>query len=98
MTKPAPGNEATINIRARPADVALIGRAADLEGKTRSSFLRDCAERAARRVFEKPRLMGHPWKIRGKILICSARPFTRRSPHDQDETQRCAGASERPVP
>lgn len=45
------GQEVTINVRARSADVDLIDRAADIEGKTRSAFLRDCAERTARKVF-----------------------------------------------
>ena len=44
-------SEATINIRVRTAELNLIDRAAEIEGKSRSAFLRDCAERAAKAVF-----------------------------------------------
>lgn len=47
-----------INIRAASSIVTLIDRAAAVEGKTRSAFLRDCAERSARSVF--PTEVGDP--------------------------------------
>jgi uncharacterized protein (DUF1778 family) len=53
-------SDKAINIRAHANDVILIDRAAEIEGKTRSSFLRDCATEAARKVFERPRLFGEP--------------------------------------
>ena len=56
--------ETAINIRVRPRDLALIDRAADVEGKTRSSFLRDCAEAAARKVF--PAQAGEPCPLCGR--------------------------------
>jgi uncharacterized protein (DUF1778 family) len=43
--------QTTINVRATAKDLALIDNAAEVEGKTRSAFLRDCAEAAARKVF-----------------------------------------------
>jgi uncharacterized protein (DUF1778 family) len=39
-----------INMRSRSIDVAIIDEAAKIEGKSRSAFIRDCAERAAIRV------------------------------------------------
>lgn len=47
----------SINIRVRRDDLALIDQAAKLEGKSRSAFLRDSAERKAREVLKKPRLV-----------------------------------------
>lgn len=44
-------NEVTINIRAHRKVLDVIDQAAEIEGKTRSAFLRDCAEAAARKVF-----------------------------------------------
>jgi uncharacterized protein (DUF1778 family) len=59
--------ETAINIRAHRKDVDLIDRAAEIEGKTRSAFLRDCASEAARKVFEKPRLFGEPCPLCGSM-------------------------------
>lgn len=59
--------ETTINIRARHATVALIDQAAEIEGKTRSAFLRDCASAAAMKVFEKPRLAGGHCPLCGQL-------------------------------
>ncbi len=56
--------ETAINIRVRPRDLDLIDRAADIEGKTRSAFLRDCAEAAARKVFPAP--AGEPCPLCGR--------------------------------
>lgn len=49
-TSSRPEKEAVINLRISRQDLALIDAAADVEGKTRSAFLRDCAERAATSV------------------------------------------------
>lgn len=57
--------ETMINIRARSADLRLIDQAAEIEGKTRSAFLRDCASKAALKVFEKPRTLGEPCPVCG---------------------------------
>lgn len=46
-------HDATINIRVRRFDLDLIDRAAEIEGKTRSAFLRDCAEAYARLTLAK---------------------------------------------
>ena len=46
--------------------VALIDKAANIEGKTRSAFLRDCAIEAARKVFERPQLLGERCPLCGK--------------------------------
>ena len=43
--------DAVINVRVSKRDMALIDQAAEVEGKTRTTFLLDCAERAARAVF-----------------------------------------------
>ena len=43
--------DAVINVRVSKRDLALLDQAAEVEGKTRSAFLMDCAERAARAVF-----------------------------------------------
>jgi uncharacterized protein (DUF1778 family) len=43
---------ATINVRARSADVALIDQAARILGKSRSEFIRYAAEVRARRILE----------------------------------------------
>lgn len=56
--------ETAINIRVRKRDLELIDRAAETEGKTRSSFLRDCAEAAARKVF--PVQVGAPCPLCGR--------------------------------
>jgi uncharacterized protein (DUF1778 family) len=58
-------NEATINIRVHHSRLDLIDRAAEIEGKTRSAFLRDCASAAALKVFEKPREIGAPCPVCG---------------------------------
>jgi len=50
-------NDAVINMRARPADIAIIDQAARALGKTRSAFMREAAEREARKVFAKPKLI-----------------------------------------
>lgn len=57
--------EAVINIRANRRSLDLIDQAAEIEGKTRSAFLRDCAATAAMRVFEKPRQIGEPCPVCG---------------------------------
>ena len=44
-------NDAVINMRISKRDMDLLSRAADVEGKTLSQFLRDCAGAAARAVF-----------------------------------------------
>jgi uncharacterized protein (DUF1778 family) len=59
--------EATINIRASRADLGLIDSAAAIEGKTRSAFLRDCAQAAAMKVFKRPRLIGEPCPVCGAL-------------------------------
>jgi uncharacterized protein (DUF1778 family) len=59
--------QTTINIRSHSATIALIDKAADIEGKTRSAFLRDCAIVAAMEVFEKPRLLGEACPVCGHI-------------------------------
>lgn len=56
-----------INIRAHRSTVDLIDRAAKIEGKTRSEFLRACAMTAAQKVFEKPRLYGEPCPVCGAV-------------------------------
>lgn len=55
--------ETTVNIRAHRRVLRLIDRAAEIEGKTRSAFLRDCAEAAARKVF--PIIAGEPCPLCG---------------------------------
>lgn len=57
--------ETVINIRANRRALDLIDQAAEIEGKTRSAFLRDCATDAAMKVFEKPRQMGEPCPVCG---------------------------------
>lgn len=59
-------NEAAINIRVSRRDLNLIDRAAEIEGKTRSAFLRDCAEREARKVF--PAIVGERCPTCGHIV------------------------------
>jgi uncharacterized protein (DUF1778 family) len=56
--------EVTINVRVNSGALDLIDQAAAVEGKTRSAFLRDCAEREARKAFpalagERCPLCGH---------------------------------------
>jgi uncharacterized protein (DUF1778 family) len=46
----------TINMRVRPADRALIDRAAEARGKTRSDFVLDAARREAESVLLDRRL------------------------------------------
>ena len=60
-------NQVTINIRANHKTVDLIDRAAEIEGKTRSAFLRDCAEQAARKVF--PILAGERCPVCGHVQL-----------------------------
>lgn len=54
------GQEAVMNIRVSKRDLALIDQGAEIEGKTRSAFLRDSAEAYAMRI-----LQDH-WRARGK--------------------------------
>ena len=52
--------ESAINIRVSRRDLALIDKGAEIEGKTRSAFLRDTAEAYALRI-----LQSH-WRARGE--------------------------------
>lgn len=54
MTKRQPNN-AVIQMRARRFDLELIDRAAEIEGITRSAFIRDSAAAYARIVLAKRR-------------------------------------------
>lgn len=58
--------DAVINVRVSKRDLALINQAAEIEGKTRSSFLLDCAERAARAVF--PVAVGDRCSLCGQMI------------------------------
>jgi uncharacterized protein (DUF1778 family) len=57
--------DAVINVRVSNRDLALLDQAAEIEGKTRSTFLLDCAERAARAVF--PVAVGDRCPLCGQI-------------------------------
>lgn len=57
--------DAVMNLRVSKRDLALINQAAEIEGKTRSAFLLDCAERAARAVF--PVAVGDRCPVCGQI-------------------------------
>jgi uncharacterized protein (DUF1778 family) len=63
----SPKKEVTINIRAHAALVDLIGRAAAIEGKTISEFLRASSMAEAQKVFEKPRPWGSPCPVCGHV-------------------------------
>lgn len=39
--------DVVVNMRVRKTALGVIDKAAEIEGKTRSAFLRDCAQRAA---------------------------------------------------
>jgi uncharacterized protein (DUF1778 family) len=49
--------DANINMRVRRADLDLIDRAAEIEGKSRSAFLREYAEAEAIKILSTPRLV-----------------------------------------
>jgi hypothetical protein len=49
-----------INLRIRKQDKYLLQQAAEIEGKTLSTFLRDCAYKAAHEVLSTPRLVIAP--------------------------------------
>jgi uncharacterized protein (DUF1778 family) len=57
--------DAVINMRISKRDLDLISRAADVEGKTLSSFLRDCAEKTALAVF--PAEVGERCPVCGNV-------------------------------
>jgi uncharacterized protein (DUF1778 family) len=59
--------EVVINIRTSSRTLDLIDRAAEIEGKNRSAFLRDCAAEAAKAVFSKPREIGEPCPLCGSL-------------------------------
>lgn len=52
--------EATINIRVSRRDLKLIDQGAEIEGKTRSAFLRDSAEAYAIKILQEN------WRTGGK--------------------------------
>lgn len=52
--------QSAINVRVSRRDLGLIDRGAEIEGKTRSAFLRDSAEAEAIRVLQTY------WRARGK--------------------------------
>jgi uncharacterized protein (DUF1778 family) len=47
MTTPAPAKRDTLNIRIKPAERGLIDRAAELTGKTVTTFVLEATRRAA---------------------------------------------------
>jgi len=58
------GHEATINIRVGRRDLRLIDQGANIEGKTRSAFLRDSAEAYAMKILQ------NDWMARGAKGPC----------------------------
>jgi uncharacterized protein (DUF1778 family) len=56
--------ETAINIRVSRRDLALIDKGAEIEGKTRSAFLRDSAEAYAMSILQQH------WRARGAKGDC----------------------------
>jgi len=49
-----------VNLRIRHQDKGILRQAAEIEGKTLSTFIRDCAYAAAYKVLSVPKLVPPP--------------------------------------